>query len=817
MAGRSASSAAVCHWALVLASLTLCIAACNNDDPVANWSLAAIGAHKAPVGSTWSHEVQSAGAPGAIQWKLRQGPEGMAMLTGADRFTLSWTPTAFDLWPNPPGTPRQAGQPQLVEVIGTDEAGASVTSLGTVQATPAGLASGFDAAANVVLDLAVTRTGRWPVRSDTTALLGAPIELTGQGPDHMELFALSKGVYTLRFRPDDGQLRAAQRYVVRLQATPPDQSVVFHEITIELRNRAAVTPCGGSAPVIRTDLAAQMPAAKATKLSLSLTATDVDSVAARWTIRAGAANGDRQLLPKRGGRLVTGQWTTSASTPATGLLAVSVGATDLDDPVLGRCNRAGKWPRQGWALVGVGPNCADDPPVSDSALPLRPGDGRDRRLCPGAEDLLQVEQAAGAAIAIAVTVPDGWPGVTLKVEANAETLCSSTGTQPVCWLAGADATRVLRVRLDAEKPTSAHLRIRSIEAPCPWQASAKPTPTQLPVASPLSVGLCAGEWRVVTLPQPGLEDAFLLIRSDLPFFEVDELDDQHVALRRWQAETRLDLSEAELPGRKLAVHNPGARSISVQLQWAPAPPPPAPTSRWLPSFQDSLVRLPPKGTGTWALARNPDTAVTLSAQLDEPPIAVAGGTITALLDTSIPWPSQGPPSASTSDASTVIATVAAGIQGLVAMTLRPTLAQGSLVWLSNKIKAPPGCSPDRYEDLNDGEPIRLVPDPQSTVTGQLRLCAQASDAFVVHVPRDGLLEVALLAAAHAPTLQVIGADGRNCEVQTTAAATGPQPARRHASPIRRSARCWAAKSGDVAIKAVAGEHAAIYDLAIRLR
>ena len=113
--------------------------------------------------------------------------------------------------------------------------------------------------------------------------------------------------------------------------------------------------------------------------------------------------------------------------------------------------------------------------------------------------------------------------------------------------------------------------------------------------------------------------------------------------------------------------------------------------------------------------------------------------------------------------------------------------------------------------------MRLLPAAEASLTGQLRLCAGLTDAFVIQVPQDGWLEVAVLAATQAPSLAVTGPGGRACQVETTTSTDQAGAAVRHTPPIRRTALCWATQSGDAKITVTAGSQAAIYDLAVRVR
>lgn len=801
-----------------MASLVALQLACSTAESGPDCDRIPIGQHQVHVGDSWQHPLSNTANKAHWQWQLTTAPEGLSLLMTDAGVELVWTPTAFDLGPNPPGTPRQHGPMRAVELRGEGGDHRCIVFKGGVQATPEELSPGIAGPGHVALDLALSRTGRWRFQSDTGALLGAPISLAAGAPANTELLPIGPGVYDLRFRPDREQLRQSTPYPITLEATAPGGAIASHIVSIELRNAHLASACGGHPPAVRMDLQPQVLSKRLgpTGLSVALTVTDVDSRAADWQLRWRQAEVDGEDATEAG-PLQADRATANLPLKSGQLISLVASGRDVDDGMLGHCEGVGRWPLRGRALLGVGPGCTDEPNGGGEPILLPPGSGTDRRHCPGSPEALQTLQAAGQALAVIATVPPGWPPVRLQVSGSPMP-CVVTGPQPACWLPAPAAARWVDLVLSSEAATSSHIEVRRIDESCPWQSAALAADVALPSATTVTIGLCPGERRVVALGQPEAGRETLLWAADRPHFEVEAMDQQGQVLARWRPAATLRIDAALGTAQQFAVSNPTAQRQSISVRWAQVGPAPSATPRWLPSLIDSVVGLDAHGTEVVALARNADSAASL--EVDPPPpdadLTETMGAQAPPLFTA-PWPDPTPWLLGTAQGGLWQAWVAADKPGTPALAIRSAVSRRTRLTVRPAIEALAKCEADRYQTSTIGAGVELLAPPSAPlILSQLRLCPGETDLFRLAATRDALLDVAVVAEGALPLLRVTAADGRTCLVESAGSKHAGLDAR--LLPLaRRRASCWLGAAGEVTIEVVAADALATYDLAVRLR
>lgn len=821
MGGRGASRSAVCQRRLALASALVALVACSDGPDGGDCEQLDFGSHQVAVGDSLHLVIPETKGTGQWQWRATQAPQGMTLLVGGGAVALLWTPTAFDLGPNRPNTPRRPGAARSTRLRGEDGIGNCMVVVGTLQAVPQELPADVAGPGHMVLDLNQRRAGRWRFRTDGGALLGGELTLAAGSPQNAELLRLGKGVYDLRFRPDIGQIRAAGRYSFTLLGQDPGGAIRSHEAVVELVNGAAVAPCAGQAPTLRADLAPQNAAvgAPAVGLAVHLTLTDPDTVAVQWQARwrhHGAEGPPHEVQ----GLPLNDTATATLAVQSAGLVEVSFASADADDGALGVCAGVGRWPRRGEALVGVGGTCSDEPVSESPPATLTPGNKVDRRHCPGVTDRLRTLQPAGWPLAFIAAVPAGWPGVSLQV-LGAQSQCKASGPQATCWVTAPAAPRWLTVELRSAAPTSSHVEVRQMQAPCPWQPASPDAEVVLPDGATVVVGLCPGERRVVALsaPLPGV--GVLFYTADRPFFEVEALAEDDQVIARWRPSSALRVPGAFEKSARYAIRNPTGHVQLVSARWVGAAGHSVAPPRWLPSAMDTIVPVQAGDLATAALARNHDGAAKLSVRAlfgsDMPVLGqgVTVGKVAPLPVLTAPWPPTAPWIVAGPLLGQWQAQVTAGQAGSLAAALRGIAPQTERLRLRPEVQPAAGCAADRYPLTTADTAIALHPTAASPlVLSQMRVCGGETDHFQLQAGQDDLLDVAIIGADPLPSLTVTGADGRVCPVALELAG---KDAPRLLPEARRRGSCWLTADGKVTIAVAAEQVAATYDLVVRLR
>lgn len=793
--------------------------ACGDPGPP-TLQLAPLGAHEAHVGQAWVWPLANLAPAGQdLTWTLTRGPDGMGLLQDAEGARLVWFADAFDLGPSKPGAPRTAGPAQTVQVRARRADGAIGTSEGSVRAVPVSLAAGIDVAETLWLPLATRRVGRWPVQTATTSLRDMPVTLGPDAPPGAELLQQGPGRYVLRYRPDREDIARHEQVPLTVYAPDSLAPVATRQVTVRLLGAPAASPCAGEAPAVRAEL---LPSSGPAGARLRIRALDDRAGPLVYRVqgaeRASAA-GPQTLaagpLPDQGA-------TVQLPLPATGALwQIRVDVRDRDDPLLSACDRLGHWPDQGWALVGGAGPCPDETDATGAhPLWLATGQGLDRRLCPGREDVVSLKQPAGQPLALVTASPRGWPGHTAQVWQGGQLRCDGGGARATCWLPATPQPVEVRIILTGQEATSVHVEARATEQECrigPGQPQSQWTFSD---GLAQTVTLCPGQRHqaLVKLPQPGQ----LWLRWSHAQGRVG------VQVRRSGAlvATWRDLGghiRAHLWGEggevlELLTDNRSDRTLTTVVE-AIEPPQSISASAWLPSLQPWHARLWPGGQAVFGLATNPAGAALAVAAPEPPPgfvlEAVAPGGLAPLTS---PWPSvgeaavatAGPPwqvSASAGAPSTPALRVGHNAPGPWTVRLHPLPGEAT------------GCDPDRYDALNQGAvPFELLaPRGQASVVADLHLCAGASDQYRIEVAADDLIEVAVSADSAPPPLTIKGPGGRQCMGDPPGPWESGWATTADLPPQRVLATCWMEQSGQ-ALVTVGPAHGPLrYDLALRRR
>ncbi len=854
-----ADRVAVCHrkpafasihrrfrWAglvLVAAWLAMAGQGCGSDP--APFYLPPLGASEAEVGLAWERSLEAIGEViTPLTWRVVMAPPGLGLITdagGADsaRARLIWVPDAFALGPNPPGTPRIASKPHPIVIEAHDAAGRTATSTGSVVVTPSTLADGIEAADDVWLNLDASRAGRWPVRTDTTALLGAPIALVAPAPTGAELVELSKGSYVLRYRPDDADL-ADERAVEFVFASPGVEApIALHTLRVHLQARDAASACLLAPPHPRVELPTS---ATTTTLAGAVAATDLDSRARSWLVRAWSSTaafraGSAANLQVTGGAPPQGNSAPFSLIAPGSLVALQVEVDDLDDPFFGRCAGRAVWPTHGAALVGIGSGCVDDGDAGEATALAARGPAWLARHCPGAADERDLIVASSESVRVIADTPDGWPPVAIEVRDANDTICLGHSAGAPCDVPASAAPRTLRIRVTADAATSSSIRVVLGDVRCGQAVGA--APIQLLESQGWYEGLaCPGEWlrfeRLGTSGEPVGFDLRNATAALVVLGDPDGTTPVRFASTAGATHARL----AGVPGEThvFAVQPLGNMAVSLQIRAATGPA----TAAWR---DDPLVQRPagvlwlPQAFGLW-LSRPPGMARALAVAL---PAAAAGG-IRALPAAGLDDLVVGEAPATdveTADGISTLAAVSTGVaspEGTLPLIAPPQSAasiafelsvpdQGAAaIALFAEAGPPAPCGPDRYDTAPGSAPTQLggADGQRARTLAGLGLCPGAVDRFVLQLPRDALLECATSSQVASPPIRVIGPGLQGC--------AGPPPPQGGwdlapagagdiglVPPHRRSVSCWLLQEGAHIIEVGPLQAETHYDLSWRVR
>ena len=835
---------AVCQLCLALTSLLASTTGCSDEAPPASvLEIAPIGYHEVEVGKAWTHTIKTNGDPSTLEWHLERGPKGLGLLFDVQGVRLVWTPTAFDLGANKPGEARFAGVVHDVELRARSSDGAVGQSQGQLRAIPTPLANGIDAPSHVLLNLDVRGAGRWPVRTDTTALLAAPVELGAHPSPGFELLTSSPGHYSLRFQPSEAQIRDSPLHHIDLVAKTGSGITVGHRLTVELVGRRRATRCQGNPPTVQGQLPSQVTNVDAPQpeanLAFSVLVSDQESSAGHCIVRtwhgAPAPSGTPAATSIHHGQLDVTPVTIPMPSAGT-LTGVQVLCSDLDDPLLGHCHSTGSWPTRGIAWLGSGPTCVDDQNPLPNAPPLQAGDTNDLRHCPGTVDARSVLQRAGQSLVLLVDSPAGWPDTVVRVLHGGVLLCQRAGAHNRCWLAATSEDRTVTVEIEAKAASSSHLEVRAMDDDClPSKGSKSEQP--LLVTTNTELTLCPGQ-RVSIKSNADSKGLIVLdwvvhtgrvqvdeqTGSTLPWVHRDR--GGGLSIRRWIKAHSSRLFEAEnigkgrldmtvTPAPAMAADKLKSIALADTLPWLSSP--------FLAVHQATTLHLAPAQTRSLAIAHNGEHPLGLQIDIGSFVSTPSLSVIPAeeLSEITSPWPTTG--AAGVLSVNKVQAKVTApdGKLGTPGLKITSSEATSTRLLITPILAAPVGCGADRYDqiDKTSKSSVTLLATARgpATVIGNLSACPSDSDHFEIAVQQDERLEVAMLSNSDHATLRVMAPGGQLCSStveHATSTITGPRNA--HLAATRRHLTCWIEKTGTakVVVEAKATQR---YDLVTRRR
>ena len=315
---------------------------------------------------------------------------------------LVWSPTLKDV--------ESGGTVYSVTVTAEDGYGGSVTQTFSVTVRFAYGVPVFDLPPGMALNLAESEA------------LNLSVEVKDDDSQKLELFVADGGMPegavfkqtgnkrgTLFWEPTTEQrIEIVHRFV--LTAVDETHDPVEHVLLVVLVNTGAAAGCTGSVPTISHQALADTVLSGA-PVSVSVSASDVESaistVALRWGDDLVAGDFEAEAMERKEG---TDTWTANIeldpeSVPLGGkLIHYYLEAYDNDDPTGHDCDRAVRWPKEGYAafaVYGAGDpgSCVDDANEPDDSLEdavyLDSGSYPGRRLCGGSPDFVRIAAPEG--------------------------------------------------------------------------------------------------------------------------------------------------------------------------------------------------------------------------------------------------------------------------------------------------------------------------------------------------------------------------------------------------------------------------------------